>query len=57
MGASRIWLNVFAAAEVRKVPIVRLIKRGRSSGRGDKASPVVAVKVIKIDRFLFDNCE
>lgn len=56
-GASRIWLKVFAAAEVRNVPIVRLAKRDIDVGRGERARPVVAVRVIRMDRFRFDKAE
>ena len=46
-----------AAADVRKVPMVRLTNKGIERGNGESASPVVAVNVIKIERFRFDNCE
>jgi hypothetical protein len=48
-------LNVLAAAEVRNVPMVRLSRSGMDTGRGDRARPVVAVRVIRMERFLFDS--
>jgi hypothetical protein len=55
MGASTIWLNVLAAADTRKVPMLRLSRTGSDTGSGERAKPVVAVSVMRIDRFRLDS--